>query len=224
MPWRGSGYSSPGPTSSVMQSANNGYYQASKPGVKWKGGTGTPAPQGPTSYRPGGALPSGWSGSGWGTTDVYPSAPQGGGQSFGSSGSIAGPQFNIGSQVTPKPLWSPAQTQTAINQYASDQFTNADPSGLLKQYTRPGISRDEGTLGLIAPQLGAASANTRQAMLAQPLLDALANQQNLLQGQRIQGQEGIGLANARLGQASQNQQFQQGQVSNIVRALLGFGG
>lgn len=218
-------YTSTAPMSNVHQAANNGYYQS------WLRGAYTPSLGAGQAYQPGSASgPSAQPGrQGWHTTQATPAVSTPGIQapqapslpSFSSP--TPGPAASIGSQITPQPLWTPSQTRSAINQYASDQFTQADPSFLMKQFTRPGVSHDEGTLGLIAPELGAASANVRQARLAQPLMDQMANQQNLLQGQAMQAREGVGMANNVLGQWGNNQQLQQGQVGNIFNALMRLG-
>lgn len=205
--WQGGGYNTNyAGAPNVYQSANNAVLQGHNQG-QWRGAVDAPGGpfQGMTGVYSGNGQP----------------AQSGGGYSQQYAPQMQGPPAvsSIGSQINPTTLYSPAQTASAISQQAADIFTNADPKGLLKQFTRPGISRDEGTLGQIAPMLGQANASVTQVQQAQPLLDQMQNQQHLLRGQHMQAQEGLGLANVMLGQNANQQRLQQGTQRNLLDAL-----
>lgn len=120
-----------------------------------------------------------------------PAAPAAGG---GASTPATGGTGSVTSTIQPGGVYNGGQTQRYVNQLAGEQFTNANADYLSKQYQRPGQSRDEGTLSRIAPAVGEAAGNVRSIQAAQPLMDQVANQQQLLAGQIGQGQEATALA------------------------------
>lgn len=119
-----------------------------------------------------------------------------GGGAGGGGGQPSGPGISdVTSSIDPSGVYNSGQSQKAINQYAAQRFTEANPDYLMKRFSRPGLSRDAGTLSRVMPQVGQAQGDVAFMQQAQPLMDQLANQQQLLQGQLGQGQEAIGLAN-----------------------------
>jgi hypothetical protein len=178
----------------------------------WRG------PQMATSdYAPGGAL-----------YRPPPAAPAPApGTGTGGSPTPGGPapgQAPVTTSIDPSGVYNRSQTQGLINQLAADQFMNADADYLMKQYQRPGMSRDAGTLSRVMPAIGEAEANVANIQAMQPMLDDLVNRQQLLAGQTAQGQEGIALANI-LAQLQQTQDAENlaplQAMSPIYSALFG---
>jgi hypothetical protein len=117
-------------------------------------------------------------------------------------------------------LFSPQQTAAATSQYASDAFA-PDLNFLLKQFARPGMSLDAGSIGSALPQISAGQGNAAQIQAMQPLLDMLTNQQFLGESQAQQGNEALNLAN--IGYSTQNYQAnaRQSQLMPLLQMLLG---
>lgn len=146
------------------------------------------------------------------------SAP--GGQPLGPTGGYGG-MMEVGTSITPGTLFSPEQTQRAINQDASAAFTQADARSLLPGQKRQGFATGAGTRSMIAPQQGALEGSVMGSMARRPIEDALANENFKLQGEAARGKEGLALADLlRQGQASQTWK-KNALMSPLLSALLG---
>jgi hypothetical protein len=115
--------------------------------------------------------------------------------------------------ITPGPLYSPAQTQTTINQQAAEQFAQADPTYLQQYFARPGSSADAGTQQRMAYPQGQAAAMANMYQQTQPITDQIANEQFRLALERAQ-------ANAEISNY-QNQTQHQNAYQNFLQQQAG---
>ena len=130
------------------------------------------------------------------------------------------PGIQTDTSITPGTLFSPAQTGMLTSQMAGEAFA-PNPEFLMKQFSRPGMSRDAGTLSSIAPQIAQGQTEAANIMAIRPLLDQLRNSEFLLSGQRAQGQEALGLANQGMSLFNAQANAQQQQMIPLLQMLLG---
>lgn len=97
--------------------------------------------------------------------------------------------------AAPQSLYSPLFAQRAVNQMAADKFMQSDPQFLQKQFSRPGVSRDAGTLASIAGPMAQAAGDVAFGSRNIPFTYELLNRQHDLGQQRMRSQEAIDLAN-----------------------------
>lgn len=141
----------------------------------------------------------------------------------------ASTQGSITTSVTPGNVFTPNQTQLAQNQSLATASQNADPRWQQKSFMTPGRSTDGGTLAAATPGIAQSLFAGQQAAAAQPVQDAFANQNQMLQGQIAQQGESNGLANA-LAQINENNIYQRNQLMqpslNLLSQYMGslFGG
>lgn len=127
----------------------------------------------------------------------------------------------VNTSITPSNLFTPLDTQMAVNQAAGS--TAMDANYLSKSLMRPGMSRNAGTQQAIAGALGQGASQMNQAMTQIPLADALMNDSFRLQGESARSQEGLSLAE--LMRRMQNTQdsdtlFRSGTGTSILTNLL----
>lgn len=126
---------------------------------------------------------------------------------------------SIKTSITPRAqVYSPQQTQMAVNQAVSD--ARVSPYSAMKQYDRPGVSRSKSNQYRAAPTIAAGFSLGQQQAAGIPLADEIANQQNHMAGQLAQHQEYTGLAGLLLKQLALQQYAGQSQLGNIG-SLLG---
>ena len=179
--------------------------------------TGSPAitPQTPLFTQPNGARPVNGQ---W----VQPNAQQ------GTAGAQGG-QANIQTNITPQSIYTPQQTQWAVNQAVAEN--TPDLRSAMKQFDRPGVSRSAGTMAAAMPTVANAQLAQREAAAQIPLLDEIANQKHLLTGEVAREGQALDMAgllnrlNATRGQQQlagrQNDLQQQQQQGSLLQALLG---
>lgn len=166
----------------------------------------------------------------WKQKNNQPQAPAPTPQQPIDNGGLPGPHrpapgFQLGTtqtSITPSTLFSPLDTQMSVNQAA--QNTMQDPNYLAKSLMRPGMSRNAGLAGAIAPAMGQGSAAAQRAMQEIPLMDALMNDQFRLQGETARSQEGQSLAELlRRLQNTQDSEglAQSGMATSLLNGLLG---
>ncbi len=120
-----------------------------------------------------------------------------------------------------QPLYSAGQTQRLQNRAFGQAMQQADPRFAQQGLMGRGMSLDQGTLAAATPGMSEGISNGLLARNVLPLQDALANQQWALQGQQMQGQEFIGLAQL-LRQMQQNQMArQQTAMGPLLQAAMG---
>ena len=140
------------------------------------------------------------------------------GNMFGGSG--GGGNQTIGTSINPRPMFDSGQTQRAINQLAAAEVMPADPNFAMKRFTRPGMSRDAGTLAAATPSIARGVVGMQRAQAAQPLMDELANRNFMLQQQNQQGQEGLGLFDLLRRQQQIGDYRNSQMISPLLQALL----
>lgn len=146
----------------------------------------------------------------------------GGAPGGGSGGSGSGSPFGtINTSITPRSVYSPWQTQVAVNQAVAD--SRISPNSVYKRFDRPGVSRSQSTKYRAAPTLASGFSLGQQQAAGIPLGDEIANQQNLMQGQLAKHQEFTGLAGLLLKQLGLGQMAQQSRLGNVsaLMSLLG---
>lgn len=118
-------------------------------------------------------------------------------------------------------LYSPSHTQRTVNQAFGQAMASADPRMAQKASLGRGLSLDAGTMASAMPQVASGIMNASLAANTIPIQDYLANQQWGLQGQQMQGQEFLGMAN--LLRQMQNNQFdrQQTYINPLLSYALG---
>lgn len=160
-----------------------------------------------------------------GTPEFTQMAPGGGAGGAAGGGAGAGgaqsPFGTIKTSITPRSVYTPLQTQMAVNQAVSD--SRISPNSVYKRFDRPGVSRSQSTKYRSAPAIAAGFSQGQQQAAGIPLGDEIANQQSLMQGQLAQHQEFTGLAGLLLKQLALQQMAQQSQIGNAssLMALLG---
>lgn len=127
---------------------------------------------------------------------------------------------NVGSTITPEGIFNNTHTQHAINQAAAKAFASSNPDYAMKRFTRPGFSRDAGTLSLAVPQIAAGSTAARQAQASIPMSDFFQNMGHLLEGEVAQGNEALGLAEV-LRRNQNTQRSSQLSALNTILSILG---
>lgn len=144
-----------------------------------------------------------------------------GGESQGD-GSFAGQGIApVSTSITPQDLYTPEQTAHATSVAAGQAFERADPFSAMKQFDRPGLSRDAGSMSLAIPGMAAGTQGAVNSLYQQPVADAMANNQFRLQGEVARGQEGLNLAQV-LRQLQQNQDYERIQgMSPLMSILMG---
>lgn len=120
-----------------------------------------------------------------------------------------------------QPLYSAGHTQRMSNRAFGQAMQQADPRYAQQGSMGRGMSLDQGTLASATPGMSEGISNGLMARNVLPLQDALANQQWALQGQQMQGQEFMGLAQL-LRQMQQNQGArQQMAMGPLLQAAMG---
>lgn len=103
--------------------------------------------------------------------------------------------MQVGTSITPKPIYSPDMTSGAVNNAVAEQHQAANPEYLMKATDRPGRSRDAGSLMTVMPGMVGGEVGARMAKAGIPLDDAFANAGNILRGEVARDREGLGYAN-----------------------------
>lgn len=185
------------PFGTAINPTNGVYGAQSAPAPVWGGGTRQPGLRG--GERAGGeTLAGGQSG-------------QGG--LAGASPDIATVTSTIDSST---PLYDPQQTNAYANQMASKALQAGSPRQVLKNFSRPGMSHDEGTLAAAMPMIARARSEAQNMLGMIPLQDQFANQNFQLQGQVQAGQETSALARL----LQQLQQTQDMERNSAIQAVL----
>ena len=166
--------------------------------------------------------------SGYGSSTGYGSSGgsqqyYGGQQNYGG-GSQPNSQGNVGTFNNinqPQSVYTPEQTQYAVNQAVADARSQANPRWQEKQFQTAGRSTDAGTLSAAAPQIGSQLENANAAMGMLPLQDYITNQNNLLGGQINQDNESLGQSQLLGNMALNNQGNALGWLSTFTGPLMG---
>ena len=144
----------------------------------------------------------------------------GGGESLAggqASGGLAEGIAPINSTIDGStPMFTPEQTTAYKNQSVGKARQLGNPRQVMKQFSRPGMSHDEGTLAAALPQITAARAQAQNLAGMIPLQDEFANQNFMLEGQVQAGQETSAMARL-LQQLQQTQDFER---NSAMQALL----
>lgn len=130
----------------------------------------------------------------------------------------------VNTSITPGTIYSPQQTHVAANQAMASFDRGSDPHFLMKQYDRPGMSRDVGSFANIMPDLVGNEVGRRNAMVGIPFSDEQANIRQLLSGQVAREGEGIGLAQVLQRLNETNQYERNSALGPIFSLLAGLGG
>lgn len=128
---------------------------------------------------------------------------------------------SINTGISPTGVYSPQQTQWGVNQALATGAQNADPRYQMKQFGRPGVSQDAGTLAAALPGMAQAQSGAQQQAAQIPLQDAVANQNQLLQGQVASSTAGSGLANALAGTYENNIAMRNAMANPLLQMLGG---
>ena len=123
------------------------------------------------------------------------------------------PATNINTSVAPKPLYTPQQTRSALNQAVAG--AQADAYDIRKRFNNPGFSSGIGTARNMQAPLANSRARAADAMATLPFNDMGANANQLLQGQvarenEAQGWGNLGANNLAHAQQLSNQRQQLG--------------
>lgn len=152
-------------------------------------------------------------------------APRGGGETL--SGEQQGTALPEGiAPVTStidasQPLYDPQQTNAYANQMASKALQAGSPRQVMKNFSRPGMSHDEGTLAAAMPMISRARSEAQNMLGMIPLQDQFANENFALQGQVQAGQETSALARL-LQQLQQTQDFERNSaIQAVLNPMLG---
>lgn len=154
-------------------------------------------------------------------TTKYPGIPVAGASS--SSAPANTNQIYIPYQASN--VYTPEMTAHAVNQAAAQYAPDARFSQ--KQFMGHGQSMSAGTLAGAMPEIGQQNANALAQQAQIPLADYSANQQNLLQGQALQGQYGNqiqALLNALTGLNNQYDLNVQNNQLGVTGSLIGAAG
>jgi len=143
----------------------------------------------------------------------------GGGQGMQSS-AVQGMQSGIAPVTTTidagRDIYDPNFIQRAVNQQVGQAHTMGDPRYQMERFTRPGMSRDAGTMAAAMPGIAGAQAAASDAQTRIPLEAELANRQHRLSGETARAGE----ANALGSLMSQLQRIRDSEQSSLVAPLL----
>jgi hypothetical protein len=138
----------------------------------------------------------------------------------GGGGPGSGP-IQVQTTITPTSLYSPTQTQHAVNQAFADNVPDANAA--MKPFDRPGVSRSAGTQAAALPGMAQDMSQAMEARASIPMQDAIANQQHLMAGEVAREQQGLDLATLLQRQNQIGQRGQMGQMQqnmSLLDALL----
>ena len=113
---------------------------------------------------------------------------------LGSTNNNANPTAQVKTSINPANVYSPTDTQHAVNQAMAQGQMQADPYSAIKQFDRAGVSRSAGTLARALPSMAQGQTAAAFAPGQIGLSDATTNAQNMLAGQTGRDAEGLGLA------------------------------
>ena len=127
----------------------------------------------------------------------------------------------VSTGITQELLYPRSHINRMSNRAFGEALLQADPRAAQKPFMGRGLSLDSGTLAAATPTIAAGLSGAAQAQHVNPLLDQLANEQYMLQGQQLQGQQFMGLAN--ILRALQGNQFasQQNMIGPLLSLALG---
>src|SRR5574340_876302 len=133
----------------------------------------------------------------------------------------ASPVFPVTTSINPSPVYTPEQTQIAMNQARA----SADRGTLdyfLKRQDQAGVSRSAGSVARAMPAYAANRMQGIQDAEGIGLQHAMANAQSILQGQQGRFQEAVGYAGLRdqIESMLRNQQLNQGNLFLRNLALI----
>ncbi len=140
----------------------------------------------------------------------------------GSQGVNPNTLYNqVSTGITQEDLYPQFATQRASNRAFGQGMLQADALQAQKPFMGRGLSLDQGTLAAATPQIAGGTSQALQARYQLPLQDQLANQAYNLQGQEMQGNQFMGLAN--LLRRQQDNQFaqQQNAFGPLLQTALG---
>ncbi len=122
-----------------------------------------------------------------------------------------------GSKITPKPIYSPGQTQSAMSQVRGAHRVGTDPQMAQKAFERPGMSRGEGTFAAALPGMiqGRVAGNAAGANVFMD--DLVANQNQMLTGSIARDREMRGLGGLALQLYGIDQNRELGSVGNQLQ-------
>lgn len=125
----------------------------------------------------------------------------------------------INTSIQPQQIYSPQQTQQAVNVAKAMQDQLADPRFQMKQFSAPGRSQDAGTMYAAMPNISAAKSAGALAGAAIPLEDLIANQKHLLSGEMAREDEAMGWGNLLARQYDNQIGTQSKNTSNFLSML-----
>ncbi len=168
-----------------------------------------PSPQVSTPQRPAGSMYAG--------SRAYIGNQQGGGGFMDTINRMTGSgQPNIQTSITPGPIYSPQQTQEAVNSAVASQHVPLP--WLQSRYAGRGMGvNSPGVIGSVLPTYARGVAAGQQATAQIPFQDTLADAQHILAGQTARENEAQDIYRILSGQDSVNRNFQ----LNSLQSLLG---
>ena len=150
----------------------------------------------------GGGLPGG------GLQGLVPGAYQSGGANM-----------HVDTSITPRPIYTPGQTQGLVNNTMGQAEMAANPAFLKKGLDGRGVSRSIGSDAAVAPQSMGILGDAALAQASIPFGDSFANAQNMLSGETARDAEALGLAN--VGASQYDSVYGAGQQQqNLLLSLL----
>lgn len=128
---------------------------------------------------------------------------------------------SVTTSIQPSPLYSQAHMQRMSNRAFGEAMSQADPRLAQKALMGRGLSLDQGTLASATPAIANATSQALAARHMMPLADQLNSQNFLLQGQQMQGDEFMGLANILRSLQQNSMANQQMALGPLLQAALG---
>lgn len=122
-----------------------------------------------------------------------------------------------GSRITPKPIYSPGQTQSAMSQVRGAHRMGSDPQMAMKGLTRPGMSQNEGTFAAALPGMikGRTAGNAAASNVFMD--DLVANQNQMLMASAARDREMRGMGGLALQLYGIDQNRELGRVGNQLQ-------
>lgn len=142
----------------------------------------------------------------------------------GNQGSGQGGWDTVTSTINPQGIYSPEAMAKNTSHKVANAFAAGDGRLLQQKFAGRGRSLDSGTRSAVMPAVAGAENAAAEAMVASPIQDWYANQQNILQGQVGRAGESLGLANIMDQLRGAQQQNQMSMIMPMLQAAMAGGG
>lgn len=144
----------------------------------------------------------------------------GGGGGYGGGGSGGSGMATTTGQINPQTPFTPDLTQMGINQARADAFT--DPYLMREAMGQSGVAANSPSTNMaMAPQIAQMMSNMALQAPTYQFQDAATNAMEMLRQRQAASRENLGMAQ-NMGQLSDIQQnYQQGQLQNLMSMLFG---